>query len=223
MLNLNHPVRGGNQLTAGCVRALEQGLALIERLDDALYSGTGALPVQSGVGAHFRHCIDFFEGFLAGIASGRIDYDRRERDPLGARDRAFAATKLRIVISELRSLPVTHGHAGVLVSLEGDADYSPGSTRWCRSTVSREIQFLLSHTVHHYALIALALRLRGFEPGEEFGVAPSTLKHWRSKASVREDGNVPEESGARGDADAREDGDARGNPGVREEEAACAL
>jgi hypothetical protein len=49
----------------------------------------------------------------------------------------------------------------------------------CASTVARELQFLLSHTVHHYALIALILRLQGFEPGEEFGVAPSTLAHWR--------------------------------------------
>jgi hypothetical protein len=221
-MNVTHQAQGRNHLVAGCVRVLEQGLALVERLDDDLYSETGGLPVQSGVGGHFRHCIDFFEGFLAGVASGRIDYDRRERDPLVARDRAFAATKLRIVISELRSLRVTHGDAGVLVSLEGDAGDSPGPTRWCRSTVSREVQFLLSHTVHHYALIALALRLQGLEPGEEFGVAPSTLRHWRSKAGAREDGNVPVESGARGEADAREDGDARGNPGVREEEARCA-
>jgi hypothetical protein len=74
MLNPNHPAQDCNQFIAGCVRVLEQGLALIERLDDELYSGMGVLPVQSGVGSHFRHCIDFFESFLAGIRSGRIDY-----------------------------------------------------------------------------------------------------------------------------------------------------
>jgi hypothetical protein len=99
--------------------------------------------------------------------------ERRERDPLVARDRAFAATKLRIILSELRSLQVTDGDAHVIVSLEDEAPH------WCASTVARELQFLLSHTVHHYALVALVLRLRGFEPGEEFGVAPSTLKFWR--------------------------------------------
>ena len=179
MLNLNHPAQDCNQLTAGCVRVLEQGLALIERLDDDLYSGAAALPVQSGVGSHFRHCLDFFESFLAGVGSGRIDYERRERDPLVARDRAFAATKLRIIVSELRSLPVADGDARLLVSLEDVADASHDLPRWCDSTVARELQFLLSHTVHHYALVALVLRLRGFEPGEEFGVAPSTLKFWK--------------------------------------------
>jgi hypothetical protein len=45
------------------------------------------------------------------------------------------------------------------------------------STALRELQFLVSHTVHHYAVIALILRARGLEPGPDFGVAPSTLKY----------------------------------------------
>jgi uncharacterized damage-inducible protein DinB len=48
--------------------------------------------------------------------------------------------------------------------------------------VGRELQFLASHTLHHYALIAALLRLQGVEPGEEFGVAPGTLEHRRRLA-----------------------------------------
>lgn len=179
MMSGNHPMRSENHLVAACVQVLEQGLDLLERIDERLYTETGGLPVQSGVGSHFRHCIDFYQSFLAGLASGRIDYDRRERDLLVERDRAFAATRLRILISELQRLPTDGGEAGVLVSLEADAGESSGLPRWCLSTVARELQFLLSHTVHHCALVALVLRLQGFEPGEEFGVAPSTLKFWR--------------------------------------------
>ena len=176
-------MRDVHQLVADCVRVLEQGLALLERLDERLYAETPGLPVRSGVGGHFRHCLDFYRSFLAGVASGRIDYNRRERDALVALDPAFAATKLRIIISELQRLPA-EGEAGVLVSLEEEASVPSGLPRWCLSTVSRELQFLLSHTVHHYALVALMLRLRGFEPGEEFGVAPSTLKHWRREEAA---------------------------------------
>ena len=39
------------------------------------------------------------------------------------------------------------------------------------------MQFLLSHTVHHYALIGAILRLSGVEPPAGFGLAPSTLRH----------------------------------------------
>lgn len=179
MMSGNHPTLKENLLVAACVEVLEQGLDLLERIDDRFYSETGGLPVQSGVGAHFRHCIDFYQSFLAGVASGQIDYDRRERDTLVERDRAFAATRLRVVISELQSLSFDGGEAGVLVSLEAESGESSELPRWCISTVARELQFLLSHTVHHYALVALVLRLQGFEPGEEFGVAPSTLKFWR--------------------------------------------
>jgi hypothetical protein len=61
-----------------------------------------------------------------------------------------------------------------------DAAAQGGGAVWCRSSVSRELQFLLSHTVHHYALIAMTLRAAGVELDEELGVAPSTLAYQRS-------------------------------------------
>ncbi|MGH9940849.1 MAG: DinB family protein [Pyrinomonadaceae bacterium] len=170
-----------NQLTSDCVQALKQGVALIEKLDDSLYTETRWLPVKSGVGGHVRHCLDFYQSFLAGVASGRIDYNRREREVLIERDRAFAVTKLRIVIAELQALPDADGDAPLLVTREGVTDTVEPSA-WCRSSISRELQFLLSHTVHHYALVALLLRLQGFEPVAEFGVTPSTLRHWKREA-----------------------------------------
>jgi hypothetical protein len=45
------------------------------------------------------------------------------------------------------------------------------------------LQFLLSHTIHHYALIASLLERRGVRVRDElsgFGVAASTLEHWAS-------------------------------------------
>ena len=46
---------------------------------------------------------------------------------------------------------------------------------WTESTPERDLQYLQAHTIHHYALIAMILRLQGREPGKGFGVAPSTL------------------------------------------------
>ncbi|UCF67889.1 MAG: DinB family protein [Acidobacteriota bacterium] len=50
---------------------------------------------------------------------------------------------------------------------------------WSRSSVGRELRFLLSHTVHHFAIIGLMLRMLGGEPPAAFGVAPSTLDYWK--------------------------------------------
>jgi hypothetical protein len=51
--------------------------------------------------------------------------------------------------------------------------------------MARELGMLLSHTVHHYALIAMLLRARGIEPPADFGVAPSTRAHWLESCAPR--------------------------------------
>lgn len=159
-----------------CIASLKQSITLLEKLNDGLYAETNGLPVLSGVGVHLRHCIDFYECFLRGVKTGRVNYNEREREMLIETDRNFAITKLQIIISELESLAI-EDDASLLVCIEnGDAD-NPSS--WCHSSVSRELQFLLSHTTHHYALIALLLKLQGHEVDKEFGVTPSTLKFWK--------------------------------------------
>ena len=45
------------------------------------------------------------------------------------------------------------------------------------SSIGRELGFLLSHTIHHCALIAVMMRLRGLATPPGFGVAPATMRH----------------------------------------------
>ncbi len=52
-----------------------------------------------------------------------------------------------------------------------------------RSTVGRELQFLVSHTVHHFAIIAVMHSSQGIELPPDFGIAPSTLKYQRQLAA----------------------------------------
>ncbi len=49
------------------VRYLRHGIGLIRELDDRLWSAPGSPPGQ-GVGAQFRHCIDFYACFLRGLS-----------------------------------------------------------------------------------------------------------------------------------------------------------
>jgi hypothetical protein len=48
---------------------------------------------------------------------------------------------------------------------------------WTASSASRELQFLISHTVHHYAIIRMILTVGGREVTPEFGISPSTLRY----------------------------------------------
>jgi hypothetical protein len=156
------------------IHVLKQGAELIERLDDCLYTRVNPPLSTHGVGSHFRHCIDFYWNFLAVVETGRVNYDDRERDERVENDRIFAMSKLKAIIEGLQRLPDADIKREAYVILEGSS--------WSRSSVKRELQFLLSHTIHHYALIAIALRLQGFNPGEGFGVSPSTLEYRRQIA-----------------------------------------
>lgn len=160
-------------ITAQNIYFIEQGRDLVRRLDDQLYchSAEG----QSGVGAHLRHVIDCFRCFQQGLESGQVDYDARQRNAHIEKDRAVADRAMTEIIACLQGL--AQGDAGRSVRVKVDtAAWDDPSLHWTVSSVGRELQFLLSHTVHHYALIGLLLRQQGFDPGTEFGVAPSTLE-----------------------------------------------
>ncbi len=159
------------------IETLKQGIELIARLDDQLYRQPNRELSLSGVGAHFRHCIDFYHRFLTGIESGRINYDLRERDERIEQNRLFAIARLNAIIKDLSRVSVIEDDRVFETLLEGSSN-----SDWSVSSLKRELQFLLSHTIHHYALIALVLRSQGFEPDAEFGVAPSTLRSWRKTA-----------------------------------------
>ncbi len=164
------------------LQVLDQSVVLLEELDDELF----AAPVPSlslrAAGSHLRHCLDFYHSFLSGLPLGRVDYDLRQRDPRIEQDRLYALGKLLFVRDELARVREAPLPADLEVCLEGNG------SAWSLSSVERELQFLLSHTIHHYALIAIALRSHGFDPGREFGVAPSTLRYWEIAQEAGGDG-----------------------------------
>lgn len=156
------------------IRYLRQGLALIESISDPAYTRNHPPLYRSGIGPHFRHCLDHFSSFFEGTLTGRIDYDARERDLRIETDRAHAAALIRELIQRLGKFDPTRLDEVVWSKTDcGGEEEDP----WSQSTHKRELQFLVSHTVHHYALIALIARHQGVEPPPTFGVAPSTLRH----------------------------------------------
>jgi hypothetical protein len=157
---------------------LIQGDRLIEGLDDRSFIEAPVGLLQSGIATHFRHCLDFYDCFLRGIASGMINYDARERELSGERDRLATQQRIAHLIYSLRALNGVDVNSPCYVILEGKLTHE---SLPCVSSLGREIQFLLSHTVHHYALVAVILRLQGSMIPPEFGVAPSSLAYWKDQ------------------------------------------
>lgn len=168
-------LRSESLLVRSVIAEFERGREIIDRLDDPNYrrsaNGTGC------VGGHFRHNLDFVNSFLNGIAERQIDYNARERDVRVEIDRKYAAKKMDFAMRRLSNL--TGELLERLIYVRSEVDL----TTWHPSSVIRELEFLNSHTVHHHALIAEKLVSFGIAVTENFGVAPSTLEYWRTKAA----------------------------------------
>src|SRR5262249_35502971 len=130
--------------------------------------------LNKGVGGHIRHCIDFYNTFIESIGSRHLNYDIRARDSRVETDPLLAIFELQSIVNRLQSCLDIDGRTELRVILESSSE-EHGNVGWSHSSVARELQSLLSHTVHHYALMAIGLRFDGIQLPSDFGVAPSTI------------------------------------------------
>lgn len=155
---------------------LRQGINLLERHSADSYVGTDKRTFGSSIGSHMRHVLDHYSSFLAGIHSGVVNYDARERETLVETDRASGIERAKSVVEALLASNIDlQQKVRVIVSANTTENEAHSE-----SSLGRELQFLASHTVHHYALIAIASRMQGIIPPDTFGIAPSTLKYMQT-------------------------------------------
>jgi uncharacterized damage-inducible protein DinB len=152
------------------VDALRQARDVLESIDDNMYAQTAPGTNGISIGGHMRHLLEFYECFLRGVDRGVIDYDSRSRSAAVQADRLVAAQRTGELLSKLQSMPVPQTEFPVQVCGEDTG-------RLLASTVGRELQALVSHTIHHFAMIGVALHVWGVAVDPAFGVAPATLRY----------------------------------------------
>lgn len=169
----------------GNLLLLRQAVAVLEKMDDATYRDGGAAEGISPVGVHFRHVFDHYRAFLMGLATDEIDYDARNRQVPVETDRRLAIATALGYLTDLDRIDGEIANRPLRITLRSVAGDDPAPD-WSQTSLKRELQFLVSHTVHHYALIREVLRRTGFDTGDGFGVAPSTIAaHGQDSACAR--------------------------------------
>lgn len=158
------------------IRLLEEGVRFLRAIPAELFARKQEHGLNACIGEHIRHNLDHYECFLRGIEGAFIDYDARVRDPLVESDQNHACTTMSALSERLGALTGTDLDTPVQVNMDSRGPAGEAGCQPSKSSLRRELQFLVSHTVHHYALIAVYCRLRGVDPGPTFGVAPSTLR-----------------------------------------------
>src|SRR5438477_13208710 len=77
---------------------LQQALTLLGQMDDETFSTSPSGLAPHRVGSDLRHVLEFYQCFLHGLATSRIDYDARKRDESIERRWQSASTSIRSII-----------------------------------------------------------------------------------------------------------------------------
>lgn len=172
MNNREEHVANIAELASLLVIELKAGIEVIRKISDESF---GAAQGRNGsIGAHFRHIIEIADALFEGLQARSVNYSARERNRLIEADRANAVRELNNLISRAESM----GHLQPSVRLDVISENIPSVKT--ASSLGRELEFTISHTVHHYALISERLSSAGYVMADGFGVASSTKRYWRS-------------------------------------------
>ena len=164
------------RLLAALCQLIGSAEEIVCSLTPEVYSRTPAPLGTGSVGAHLRHCLDTCRALVEGVPGGVIDYSRRERELAVEEDPSRGlevCVSMRASLMELVALDPEMSLSVVPEKMAGGVEPTP-----LKSNLARELESLRSHTLHHFAMVAVFLRHQEVDPGPEFGVAPSTLEHW---------------------------------------------
>lgn len=149
---------------------LQQLSNLLVRLNNEQYTREITHLDAATIGGHSRHIIELIKTIIDGYEQGEVDYINRKRNLLLETDRLCAITALqqlqnRIMLPDKPLLVLAEPFEG-LVPLKA------------RSSYFREIMYGTEHTIHHFALLKVALyELNIAITDANFGMAYATIKY----------------------------------------------
>ena len=147
---------------------LNELIELLNRMTEEQYQLPSKELSSSSIGQHIRHIIEMYQCLLHQYESGIINYDDRKRDLRIETKIDYAIFCLEHIIRQvdLNDKPL------VLVN------HLMGTSLEIQSHYSRELLYNLEHSIHHQALIKVALiSFDDIEVAEYFGFAPSTIQY----------------------------------------------
>ena len=150
---------------------LEQLSDVLGELSDEQFVERRTGGVSGSIGGHVRHLLDHVGALIDAGRSGELSYDARRRGTEIEQRRQAAREEIRRLAGELAEFARLPPHLPVnlVATLE-----TAGGSLTSGSTIGRELAFVISHTIHHFAVIALLLWQMGVSVPARFGYAPST-------------------------------------------------
>ena len=151
---------------------------LLLQLDKEQYIKKITYLGNASIGGHTRHIIELLKCVTDGYQHCKVDYVNRVRD-------LSLETNVAIALEELDMLAENIFQPDKQLLLVTDCD-ATGKAIPVITTFYREIVYNAEHTIHHLALIRVALReMQLSVVDENFGMAYSTIKFLSSKNTIQ--------------------------------------
>ena len=149
-------------------QTIEQFKEVLLLLPEDCYTKKCSTLTGATIGQHTRHIIELYLCLLQGYEMAEVSYDKRKRDKRIEQDVNFAIHQLQYIQEVLEQ-----DDKKLFVSYElGNDDVR------IESNYLREVMYNLEHTIHHQALIKVAInQFVHINLPESFGVAPSTIQY----------------------------------------------
>lgn len=154
--------------------ALAQILEVLEGVPATVYCQPFA-PVDSSMGTHVRHVLEFYRLLVDGLQAPPVCYERRRRDPELETNPSRVRAEIEQLMAALDSLDSWPLHQPIAVNHCGASG--------AMSSLLRELQFLLDHATHHLAMVNIIGRQAGVPLPAALGIAQATLAQSAQRAS----------------------------------------
>ena len=159
---------------------LEQIQNLLERLQTEDYTKKSKILSGATIGQHVRHILEFYLLLVTSSFSGKLSYDKRERNLQIETEPGFALGIISKLIKGLETLDENQP-----LIFEGDFTVEGEIPSATQSSVGRELAYCIEHSIHHQAIIKAGLISMGLcgSEYEQFGVAYSTIRYRENKCA----------------------------------------
>lgn len=166
-------------------------ICILAQAKNYLYAVTASQYTQivtplfiSSAGAHIRHILDHYTAIITGLKTGIVDYDKRSRGGSVETDIDSALALITEIECFLLSLSEKQLQQTIQLSTEVSVEFK--QVERVNTTLARELVFMGSHAIHHFAMIDQISKAQKLVTPEQFGIAPATATFLRANANANE-------------------------------------
>jgi hypothetical protein len=165
-----------NNLITSIQHTLEELNCVVRLMSDSQFSTPLRIFSESSIGMHARHIVEFYQCLLSQNAENQvINYDKRQRDLQLQSNLEYFTFTINRIIEQLENLDKATLNTPLSITSDDEGENATP----INSSLGRELQYNLEHTIHHAAFIKigiLSLLPDAYLP-KTFGVAPSTIRY----------------------------------------------